>query len=286
MEYAIKTRRLTKSYPEFKLDNVNFELPGGSIMGLIGDNGAGKTTFIKLLLNLIGRDEGEILVLEKDPIKCEREIKSQIGVVFDECCWSEMLSPTDINRILQSIYPTWNEQHYYSFIDRFSLPRTKKIKEFSRGMKMKLSIAAALGHSPKLLILDEATGGLDPIVRNEILDIFMDFICDEEHSILMCSHITSDLEKVCDYISFLHNGKLILSMQKDEMLSSHAILRCDEKTLRQLPNKTVERVIKRQFGCDALINDAQHFKAKNPELTVDFATLEDMMMFYAKGETL
>ncbi|MEA5135104.1 MAG: ABC transporter ATP-binding protein [Candidatus Fimivivens sp.] len=284
MEYAIKAEGLVKNYGTFCLNNVNIALPGGSIMGLIGDNGAGKTTLIKLLLNLIKRDAGSISLLGLDPIANEREVKLQLGVVFDECCWSELLCPAEIEKVLKRMYPTWDTNLFYSYLERFSLPAKKKIKTFSRGMRMKLSVAAALGSSPKLLILDEPTGGLDPIVRNEILDLFMEFIQDDEHSILMSSHITADLEKVCDYICFLHQGEVLLCDQKDELLEHYGILRCSEQQLEQVPRDCVVKVMPRQFGCNALVQNAVKFRRQHPELTVDYATLEDIMLFYVKGE--
>ena len=284
MEYAIKAEGLVKNYDTFCLNNVDIALPGGSIMGLIGDNGAGKTTLIKLLLNLIKRDAGSVSLLGLDPIADEREVKAQLGVVFDECCWSELLCPAEIEKVLKRLYPTWDTGLFYSYLDRFSLPAKKKLKTFSRGMRMKLSVAAALGSSPKLLLLDEPTGGLDPIVRNEILDIFMEFIQDDTHSILMSSHITGDLEKVCDYICFLHRGEVLLSDQKDELLERYGILRCDAQQLAELPQEFIVRVMPHQFGCNALVQNAPRLRRQNPGLTVDYATLEDIMLFYVKGE--
>lgn len=285
MEYAIKVEGLVKDYGTFRLNNVDLLLPSGSIMGVIGDNGAGKTTMIKLLLNLIHRDSGNISILGLDPIKDEKKIKSQVGVVFDECCWSELLYPTDIEKILKKLYPTWDTNLFYSYLERFSLPTKKKIKEYSRGMRMKLSIAAALGSSPKLLLLDEATGGLDPIVRNEILDIFMEFIQDEEHSILMSSHITGDLEKVCDYICFLHQGEVLLCDQKDDLLQRYGILRCNEQQLANVPKGHITRVMPHKFGCNVLVQNAAQLRRSHPEMVIDYATLEDIMLFYVKGET-
>ncbi|WMJ84166.1 ABC transporter ATP-binding protein [Oscillospiraceae bacterium LTW-04] len=284
MEYAIKAEGLVKNYSAFCLNNVDIALPKGSIMGLIGDNGAGKTTLIKLLLNLIKRDAGSISLLGLDPIENERAVKTQIGVVFDECCWSELLCPAEIEKILKRLYPTWDTNLFYSHLDRFSLPAKKKIKTFSRGMRMKLSVAAALGSSPKLLLLDEPTGGLDPIVRNEILDLFMEFIQDDEHSILMSSHITTDLEKVCDYICFLHQGEVLLCDQKDDLLEHYGILRCGANQLAQVPQEFVIKVISHQFGCNALVQNATKLRRQHPELTVDYATLEDIMLFHVKGE--
>lgn len=284
MEYAIKAEGLVKNYEGFCLNNVDVALPGGSIMGLIGDNGAGKTTLIKLLLNLIQRDAGEISLLGMDPVADERTVKSQIGVVFDDCCWSELLCPAEIEKVLRRLYPTWSTDLFYSYLDRFALPAKAKLKTFSRGMRMKLSIAAALGSSPRLLLLDEPTGGLDPIVRNEILDILMAFIQDDAHSILMSSHITGDLEKVCDYICFLHQGEVLLCDQKDALLERYGLLRCGAQQLSEIPQDFVVRKLPHQFGCNVLVQDAIKLRRQHPALTVDYATLEDIMLFYVKGE--
>lgn len=284
MEYAIKTEGLIKSYDAFCLDNIDIALPGGSIMGLIGDNGAGKTTLIKLLLNLIKRDAGNVSLLGLDPVANERKVKAQLGVVFDDCCWPEILSPAEIEKVLKRVYPTWDTNLFYSYLNRFSLPAQKKIKTFSRGMRMKLSVASALGSSPKLLLLDEPTGGLDPIVRNEILDIFMEFIRDDEHSILMSSHITGDLEKVCDYICFLHKGRILLCDQKDALLERFGILRCNARQLEALPSEFIVRTMPHRFGCNALVQEVSKLRRQHPELTVDGVTLEDIMLFYVKGE--
>lgn len=284
MEYAIKAEGLVKNYGRFCLNNVDIALPGGSIMGLIGDNGAGKTTLIKLLLNLIRRDAGTISLLGMDPVADERAVKSQLGVVFDECCWSELLCPAEIEKVLRRLYPTWNTNLFYSYLDRFALPAKAKLKTFSRGMRMKLSIAAALGSSPRLLLLDEPTGGLDPIVRNEILDILMAFIQDDAHSILMSSHITGDLEKVCDYICFLHQGEVLLCDQKDALLERYGLLRCGVRQLDEIPPEFIVRKMPHQFGCNVLVQDVARLRRQHPELAIDYATLEDIMLFYVKGE--
>ena len=284
VDYAIKAEGLVKNYDGFCLNNVDLALPGGSIMGLIGDNGAGKTTLIKLLLNLIHRDAGEISLLGLDPVAQERTVKAQLGVVFDECCWSELLCPAEIEKVLKRVYPTWNTDLFYSYLDRFALPAKKKLKTFSRGMRMKLSIAAALGPSPRLLLLDEPTGGLDPVVRNEILDILMAFVQDDEHAILMSSHITGDLEKICDYICFLHEGEVLLCDQKDALLERYGLLRCGAQQLAEIPPDFILRRLSHQFGFNVLVQDAPRLRRQRPELTVDYATLEDIMLFYVKGE--
>lgn len=192
---AIEICGLTKHYDGFTLDNVSFSVPVGSIMGFIGQNGAGKSTTIKAILNIIGVDGGEIKLLGKDYIKDEYEVKSQIAAVFDELPFYDKFNAVQINTLFRGLYKTWDSKTYFGYIERFGLPKKKKLKDFSKGMKMKLQIATALSHGAKLLIMDEATTGLDPVVRNEILDIFREYLQDETNSILMSSHITSDLEK-------------------------------------------------------------------------------------------
>ncbi|MFR6186093.1 MAG: ABC transporter ATP-binding protein [Lawsonibacter sp.] len=195
MTNCIEIKGLCKSYPDFSLQNIDLTLPGGTIMGLIGENGAGKTTTIKCILNLIRRDAGEITLLGRDNLREERAAKAGVGVVLDECVFHDALRPRDLERILAPVYPTWDNGLYRDYLDKFRLPGKNLIKTFSRGMKMKLSLAAALAHRPQLLILDEATAGLDPVVRDEILDEFLNFICDEDHAILISSHITSDRKR-------------------------------------------------------------------------------------------
>lgn len=276
---------LRKQYTGFALDNVNFSLPTGSIMGLIGENGAGKTTIIKLILNLIRRDSGSIRIFGLDNIKDEKEIKAQLGVVLDESCFHDTLNAKDISRMLKQIYNgQWDDPLYQQYLNRFSLPADKIVKEYSRGMKMKLSIAAALAHHPRLLILDEATSGLDPVVRNEILDVFFDFIQDESRAILMSSHITTDLERIADYITFISAGKIVFSDTKDNVLEHYGIVKCSASECGKLDRSQIVAVRKNSFGCEALTKNRREFKARYPEYTVDSATLDDIMLFYSKGE--
>uniref|UniRef100_UPI003FEFD2BC ABC transporter ATP-binding protein n=1 Tax=Candidatus Fimivicinus sp. TaxID=3056640 RepID=UPI003FEFD2BC len=226
MNESIRVSNLCKNYGTFQLKDVSFTLPQGCIMGLIGENGAGKSTTLKLLLNLIHKDSGEISIFGLDPVKEEQKIKEQIGVVFDENFFHDVLRAKDIPSVMRPVYANWDDRLFDSLCARFQLPWEKKIKEYSRGMKMKLSIAVAMAHHPRLLLLDEATSGLDPVVRNEILDLFQEFIQDERNSILLSSHITSDLERVADYITFIHQGRILASESKDDLLLSHRILRC------------------------------------------------------------
>ncbi|MBC5648405.1 ABC transporter ATP-binding protein [Christensenella tenuis] len=282
---SIIFKNISKEYGDFALRDVSFSVPRGSIMGLIGENGAGKTTAIRLLLNMIRADSGTIEVFGLDHAENEREIKEQIGVVMEEDCFYESLKCKDVAAILRHIFKTWDDALFRSFVKNFGLPENKRLKEFSRGMKMKLSIAAALSHRPRLLVLDEATSGLDPIVRSEILDVFLDFIQDEEHSILISSHITSDLEKVADYITFLHGGRVVLSENKDKMLYEYGILKCGAGDFAKIDAADIVRYRKSAFGYEALTADKNAAARKYPDITLDSAGLEDVMLLMIKGET-
>lgn len=284
MTNTIEIRGLCKSYGDFALQNINLTLPGGSIMGLIGENGAGKTTTIKCILNLTHRDAGQITLLGQDNISGERLAKADIGVVLDECYFHDTLRPRDIDRILSHVFPSWDSALFDTYLDKFQLPERKFVKEFSRGMKMKLSLAAALAHQPKLLILDEATAGLDPVVRDEILDEFLAFIRDEDHAILISSHITSDLEKAADYITYLHQGRVVLSEAKDVILDSYGRLACTAKQLEAVDPADLVKIRKGTFGCEGLVRDRAAFQRKYRDLLVEKTTLEDIMLFMGKGE--
>lgn len=284
MQNLLEVQGLTRSYPRFALDHISFSLASGSIMGLMGDNGAGKTTTLKLILNLIRRDEGEILLFGKDNRQYEKEIKQEIGVVFDECHFSDLLRPDDLGKILSSIYRKWDPAYYRQLLERFSLPSRAEIKSFSRGMKMKLSFCCAAAHHPRLLLLDEATGGLDPVARSELLDLLLEMIQDEDRSVLLSSHITSDLERICDTVGYLHAGRLAFCEEKDSLLDRMGILRCGEETLGTLDPGVCLRVRRHQFGCDALIDGREALSRRHPDWAIDRATLEDIMVFYAKGE--
>lgn len=286
MTNCIEIKGLCKSYPDFSLQDVDLTLPGGTIMGLIGENGAGKTTTIKCILNLVRRDAGEITLLGRDSLREERAAKAGVGVVLDECFFHDALRPRDLERILAPVYPSWDNGLYRDYLDKFHLPGKSLIKTFSRGMKMKLSLAAALAHRPQLLILDEATAGLDPVVRNEILDEFLNFICDEDHAILISSHITSDLEKAADYITYLHQGRVALSQPKDELLDRYGRVGCSAGDLAGIQPGDLLRVRRGAFGCEGLTADREAFRKKYPGLTVDPATLEDIMLLIGKGESL
>ncbi len=224
MEYSLEVKNLTKRYKDFALDNVSLGLPYGSIMGFVGENGAGKSTTINLILNLISREGGTVTLLGKDNKSDMNEIKEFIGVVFDDCCFPQDSTCRNINLFMKNIYKTWDEGKFYSLIKQYSLAEGKPVKEFSKGMKMKLSIAAALSHGSKLLILDEATSGLDIVVRNEVLDLLLDFVKDKGNSVFISSHIVTDLEKICDYLTFIHKGRIVFSSPKSKVLEKGSSL--------------------------------------------------------------
>lgn len=278
MGNALEIKNLTKKYSDFTLDNVNITLPSGCIMGFIGENGSGKSTTIKLILNLIHRDSGEINILGTKLDDNNKQLKEHIGVVMDESNFPDNLTATDISSIMQCCYKTWHPNIFEQYLSKFSLPGRKKVKDFSRGMKMKLSIAVALSHDSQLLILDEATSGLDPIVRNEILDEFLEFIQDENKSIFISSHILSDLEKICDYITFIHKGKIIFSDDKESLLKKYAVVKCSKDELETLDRSSIIGVRKNAFGIEALVIPDQRTAA----MVTDPASIEDIMLYYAK----
>lgn len=280
----LKVENLSKSYDDFTLENVGFNLPKGSIMGLVGENGAGKTTIIKLILNLIKRESGYIKVFGLDNIENEQQIKEKIGVVLDESYFHDNLRAKDISLIMDNIYSNWDKSVFLYYLKKFKLPLDKIVKDFSKGMKMKLSIAVALSHDPQFLILDEPTSGLDPIVRSEILDIFMEFIQDEEKSILFSTHITSDLDKIADYITFIHNGAIIFSESKDDMINNFGIIKCGKEDFNKIDKTDIVGYRKSQFGYEVLINNKQRNRSKYNTFIIDSASLEDIMLLYIRRE--
>ena len=279
-ENAIEISGLTKKYSGFTLDNISFNVPKGSIMGFIGQNGAGKTTTIRSLLNIIGIDKGEIKLLGLDYLKNEQEIKERISVVFDELPFPDISTPKDMARIFEGIYPQWDNAVYIQYLDRLGLPQNKKIGEFSKGMKMKLQIACALSHNAELLVMDEATTGLDPVVRDEILHIFMEYLQDGERSILMSSHITSDLEKIADSVTFIDKGKLLISGYKDDILESHGILKCDKSELGNIDPKDIVSIRMNNYGAEVMLSDRQSASYRYSGAIIDPASLDDIMLYY------
>ena len=283
MEALLQVDNLTKQYGNFKLDHVSFTIPKGTIMGLVGENGAGKSTTIKAILDLIRKDEGTVTFWGQQ-LSSSKQLKENIGVVFDEINFYQTLTPLRVGKIAGASYRQWNDKIYKEYLKRFNLPIDEKIKEMSRGMKMKLSIAVALSHNPKLLILDEATSGLDPVMRDDILDIFLDFVQDENHSVLLSSHITTDLEKVADYITFIHHGKVAFSKTKDELRYNYGIIRCGTDFFNKLDKKEILAYRKEAYQWDVLVADKDKARRKYKNAVVDNATIDDILVLYVKGE--
>lgn len=283
-DYSLKVENLSKKYDDFLLDKVSFYVPKGNIVGLIGENGAGKSTTINTMLDIIERDSGDVYILNSEKNKISNSIREKIGVVFDGNNFPEDLTPQKLNNVLKAIYTNWEEKNFSEFIEKFNLPKNKKIKNFSRGMKMKLSISVALSHKAELLILDEATSGLDPIVRDDILDILLDFVQDEKNSILISSHITSDLEKVADYIVFIHKGKVIFEETKDNLIYNYGIMKCKTKEFDSVEKEDIIRFRKMDYGYEILIKNKNEMERKYPNFVMDNIKIEDIMLMYVKGE--
>lgn len=282
MNDALIISGLTKTYKDFMLNGVSFSVPCGSIVGLIGENGAGKSTTINAVLGLIQKEAGSICVLGKEQL--DNEIKEQIGVVFDGNNYPEIFSTRKLNRVMKDIYHSWEEHTFLNLLKKFFLPSDKPIKQFSKGMKMKLAIAVALSHNSKLLILDEATSGLDPVIRDDILDILLDFAQDETHSILISSHITTDLEKIADYIVFIHEGQVVFSMPKDELIEQYGIIKCGAAQFEALDKLDIIVYRKMDYEWQVLVADRVAMKKKYPKALIDSASIDEIMLLYVKGE--
>ena len=278
---AIEIKGLEKRYDGFQLGSFDLTLPSGCIMGLVGENGAGKSTTRKLIMNAIGRDAGEISVLGVDNRSAGfRDVKEDIGVVLDEAYFPEVMSARNVGKVMALTYKNWDAAAFEGYLKKFSLAPDKIFKDYSRGMRMKLAIAAALSHGAKLLILDEATSGLDPMARDELLDIFNDFTRDENCSILLSSHIVSDLEKICDYIAFLHKGRLVLCEEKDRLLEEYALIRLTEERLRELPEESIISRRASGYATEALV-----LRGGIPAaIPTEHTSLEDIILFMAKGD--
>lgn len=272
---ALEIRGLTKHFADFTLDNLNLILPGGCILGLIGENGAGKSTTIRLILGMLRADSGTVTVLGQDSRENPVLTKQDIGVVLDEVGIPECMTPKQVGKVMANVFLRWNAETYQGLLARFSLPENKKFKEFSKGMKMKLGLAVALSHEAKLLILDEATGGLDPVVRDEVVDMLAEFTRDETHAILISSHIVSDLEKLCDYVAFLHKGKLLLCEEKDLLLSEYGILHCKPE---ELPEEGILHKKQNAYGVEAIVRR----DAVKPGTALSPISMEELFVFMSK----
>ena len=285
MENIIEIKKLNKKYDEkFRLGEMDIEIQKGTIVGLIGENGAGKTTLIKSILNIIKIDSGEIKIFGKDYKKDEKDIKENIGVVLDDMFFPELLNAKDINNCMKNIYKNWEDKLFFSYLKEFNLPENKPIKSMSKGMRKKLEIATSLAHKPKLLILDEPTSGLDPIVRSEVLDIFLEFIKDENNSILLSTHITSDLEQVADEIIFIDKGKKVIQKSRDEIIDNYGILKCDIDYFSKIDKNDIIKYKKTKYSYEILVDNREKISRKYSECVVDKITLENLMLLIIKGE--
>lgn len=280
-ENNIAVKNLCKSFDGFTLDNVSLQVPKGRIVVFIGENGAGKSTTINLILNELKRDSGTIEILGSEAL--DNSIKKEIGIVFDECNFHDCFTANNIEKIFSGIYRTWDKELFIMYMKRFNIPLSKPIGSYSKGMKMKLSIICAMAHRPKLLILDEATTGLDPVVRDEILDMFLDFIQDEEHSIFFSSHIITDIEKIADYVILIHDGKIIFEEEKDNLIYQYGIVRCEKKQFADIQPEDYIISRKTNVCVECLVKDKEATRRKYKGFIVDNASLEEIMLFYIKG---
>ena len=283
MDNILEVRNLTKQYADFTLDHVSFSIPKGTIMGLIGENGAGKSTTINAILDLIHKDDGTVTFWGQE-LSSAKQLKEDIGVVFDGINFYETLTAAKVGKISQTAYKQWDDRLYREYLNRFQLPADKEIKTFSKGMKMKLCIAVALSHKPKLLILDEATSGLDPVMRDDILDVFLEFVQDEEHSIMISSHITTDLEKVADTITFIHQGKVLFCKAKDELLYHYGIIRCGAAIFDEIDKSEILAYRKEDYQWNVLVADKEKARRRYKNAVVDDAAIDDILLLYVKGE--
>lgn len=285
MENILEIKNLRKTFKDFTLNDISFSLPKGYITGFIGPNGSGKTTTIKLIMNLLKKDGGEIKVFGLDHIRQEKEVKNRIGFVYDESHFYEELTVEEMKRIIAPVYEKWDEQQFQSYIGKFALPRNKKIKELSRGMKVKFSLAVALSHHADLLIMDEPTSGLDPVVRSDILDILYALIQDENKGVFFSTHITSDLDRIADYIVMIYNGEILFCTRKDELMENHAVVKGNLSLLDTVRSRNLVGIRKSSYGFEALSTDKGTAAAFAKEgAVIDKPTLEDIMLYYTRKE--
>ncbi len=280
MNNAIEIKNLMKRYPGFTLGEISLDIPQGIIVGLIGENGAGKTTLIKSILDVVKKDRGEVFILGREVAFS----KEEIGVVFDNSFFPEIMTPANIDSVMKDVFRNWDSQLFYQYLDSFSIKKEQSLRTMSKGMRKKVEIATALSHHPKLLILDEPTSGLDPIVRNEVLDIFLNFIQDEEHTVLLSSHITSDLEHIADQIVFIDRGKIVLNEDRNEIFDRYGILRCSEEDFSRIDKDDILAYKKNRYEYDVLVTDTDTCRKKYENCIIDKITLEDMMLIMVKGE--
>lgn len=286
MDNILELHQVCKTFPKtnFTLDHVSFSIPYGSIMGFVGENGAGKTTTIGCVLNTVSKDSGTIKIFGKELADTDTELKEKIGVVYDGDNFPAYWTAEQLSDVMQGLYANWDNDLFKKYLNDFRLLPNQKIKSYSRGMTMKLAVAAALSHHPQLLILDEATSGLDPIMRDDMLDVFLEFVQDENHSILLSSHITSDLEKIADYISFIHNGKLIMAASKNDLVYNFAVMRCKESQFLELDPGDILVYRKRDYQIDVLVSNGNEIQRKYRNAVIDHVSVDEIMLLLVKGE--
>ena len=277
---ALELKNVCKSFPGFCLEKLNLTLPSGCILGLIGENGAGKSTTIKLILDMLHKDSGEITLFGKDHRENIKLCKEDIGVVLDEVGLPACLTAIQVGKVMRHTFRNWDDAEYKRLLKKLSLPEKKPFQDFSRGMKMKLGIAIAMSHGAKLLLLDEPTSGLDPVVRDEVVEMFYDFTRDEDHSILISSHIVSDLEKLCDYVAFLHKGRLLLCEEKDKLLSEYGIIHCTAEQLSALDARAIRYKKQTSYGIEAMVSR----EAIPDNFSVSPISIEELFVFMVKEE--
>ncbi len=288
MENILELENISKSFPKsnFLLDNLSFSLPYGTILGFVGENGAGKTTTIGCILNTVIKDSGTVRLFGQEMQDRDTTLREKIGVVYDGDNFPGFWTAKQLSQVMRGFYRHWDNTLFQKYLTDFGLPEKQQIKHFSRGMTMKLAIATALSHHPQLLVLDEATSGLDPIVRDEMLDVFLDFVQEENHSILLSSHITSDLEKVADYIAFIHNGRLVLTASKDDLIYHYAVLRCKESQFQMIDRADMIAFRKRDFQIDVLVPDGKEARKKYKDIVADHVSIDEIMLLLVKGEQI
>ena len=286
MDNILELHQVCKTFPKtnFTLDHVSFSVPYGSIMGFVGENGAGKTTTISCVLNTVSKDSGTIKIFGKELADTDTELKEKIGVVYDGDNFPAYWTAEQLSDVMQGLYANWDNDLFKKYLNDFRLLPNQKIKSYSRGMTMKLAVAAALSHHPQLLILDEATSGLDPIMRDDMLDVFLEFVQDENHSILLSSHITSDLEKIADYITFIHNGKLIMAASKNDLVYNFAVMRCKESQFLELDPGDILVYRKRDYQIDVLVSNGNEIQRKYRNAVIDHVSVDEIMLLLVKGE--
>lgn len=286
MENILELQQVSKSFlkSNFMLDQVSFSLPYGAILGFVGENGAGKTTTIGCILNTVTKNSGTVKIFGREMLDADTDMREKIGVVYDGDNFPVYWNAKQLSQVMGGLYRQWDMTLFQKYLEDFHLPANQKIRYYSRGMAMKLALAAALSHHPQLLILDEATSGLDPIMRDEMLDVFLEFVQEEDHSILFSSHITSDLEKVADYITFIHNGKLIMTISKNDLVYHYAVMRCRESQFLALDPGDILAYRKRDFQIDVLVSDGKEAKRKYKDVIVDHVSIDEIMLLLIKGD--